>query len=29
MRYIHTQTDDKVKALDALPPASPDEQDAG
>jgi len=28
MRYTHTQLDDKVRALDALPPASPDEQDA-
>jgi len=27
MRYTHTQIDDKVKALDALPPANP-EQDA-
>ena len=27
MRYTHTQIDDKVKALDALPPAEPDEQD--
>jgi integrase len=26
MRYTHTQMDDKVKALHALPPAEPSEQ---
>ena len=28
MRYTHTQIDEKVKALDVLPSAKPDEQDA-
>jgi site-specific recombinase XerD len=29
MRYTHARIDDKVKALDALPAAKPDEQEAG